>query len=108
MGVCRTIDPARQARGGNKRHVEVREVMNGIMYIKARPGVKKPVKVTHHQLDYRVSARLAEPNFRHIQLQIHTLTTLRRAAISFHRFGPLLYQYRDKAAEGTRQTPEPA
>src|SRR6266516_817331 len=32
MGVCRTIDPARQARG-NKRHVEVREVMNGIMYI---------------------------------------------------------------------------
>src|SRR5262249_42756965 len=32
MVACRTIDPARQARR-NKRHVEVREVMNGIMYI---------------------------------------------------------------------------
>jgi hypothetical protein len=32
----------------------------------------------------------------------------RIVTISFHRFGPLLYQYRDKAAEGTRQTPGPA
>ena len=32
MGACRTIDPACR-RGGNKRHIDEREVMNGIMYI---------------------------------------------------------------------------
>ena len=32
MGARRTVDPAAR-RGGNKRHVDVREVMNGIMYI---------------------------------------------------------------------------
>jgi hypothetical protein len=44
MGACRTIDPARK-RGGNKRHVEVREVMNGIMYsmVKGEPAPASPV-----------------------------------------------------------------
>src|SRR5215472_11989336 len=32
------IPPAK--RGGNKRHVEVREVMNGIMYILSNSGVR--------------------------------------------------------------------
>ena len=32
MGECKVVDPTGQA-GGNKRHVDVREVMNGIMYV---------------------------------------------------------------------------
>ena len=31
MGACRACDPRPAKAGGNKRHVEVREVMNGIM-----------------------------------------------------------------------------
>jgi len=33
MGACRTVDPAGEAAVGNKRHVEVREVHERIMYI---------------------------------------------------------------------------
>ena len=32
MGACGVDDPT-ATRGGNKRHVDVREVMNGIMYV---------------------------------------------------------------------------
>jgi transposase len=33
VGACGTYDPIRQAHGGRKRSVNVREVLNGIFYV---------------------------------------------------------------------------
>ncbi len=33
MGADRTVDSAGQARGGRRREVDVREVMNGVLYV---------------------------------------------------------------------------
>lgn len=33
MGACGAVDPGPAKRGGNRRHVDARAVMNGIMYV---------------------------------------------------------------------------
>ena len=57
MGVCRTVGPPAK-RGGNKRHIDVREVMNGIMYVlstgcqwRAIPKDLPPRSTVHDYLD---------------------------------------------------------
>ena len=58
MGAYRTIDPACCRRSSNKRHVDEREVMNGIMYVlstgcqwRAIPKDLPPRSTVHDYLD---------------------------------------------------------